>query len=264
MPSDLDLKGPDLRAALERVQQQVRADPSIAKHRIALFELFAVQGEWDRAMTQLNVLGELDASTLAMVQVYGSALRCEALRAAIFEGQKAPLLFGDPEQWMALLIEALRLGAQGRHAESQELRKTAFDAAPAIAGSVDGQAFEWIADGDIRLGPMLEAIIDGRYYWIPFQRIREIRIEKPTGLRDKVWMPAHFAWSNEGESFGLIPTRYPGSEINEEDGIRAGRRTEWVEKYPEVYHGLGQRMLATDAGEYPIMDIRKIELNSRV
>lgn len=262
MPSDIDLKGGDLRSALEQVQQQVRAEPSVARHRILLFQILAVQGEWERAMAQLDVLGELDAGTLALVHVYGAALRCEALRASVFGGDKAPLLFGDPEQWMALLIEALRLGAQGRHAESQELRKAALDAAPPSAGSIDGQAFEWIADGDSRLGPVLEVILEGRYYWIPFQRIREIGIEKPVDLRDKIWMPARFIWSNGGDSAGLIPTRYPGSERSEESAIRLAHRTEWAQKYAEVYHGLGQRMLATDAGEYPIMDVRHVVLSA--
>ena len=30
----------------------------------------------------------------------------------------------------------------------------------------------------------------------------------------------------------------------------------------DVFHGLGQRMLATDTGEYPLLDVRDIMLNS--
>jgi type VI secretion system protein ImpE len=203
----------------------VRNEPSVARHRILIFQLLSVLGEWSRAVTQLDVLGGLDAGTLGLAQSYGAALRCEALRTAIFAGEKAPVVFGDPEQWMALLIEALRLGAQGRHAEAQDLRKAAFDAAPPSPGTIDGEAFEWIADGDTRLGPMLEVILDGRYCWMPFQRIREIRIEKPTDLRDTVWTSARFTWTNGGESAGLIPTRYPGSERSEDTAIRLARRT---------------------------------------
>ena len=56
---------------------------------------------------------------------------------------------------------------------------------------------------------MLEAIINGHYYWIPFQQIQQIQIEEPADLRDVVWMPAHFVWTNGGDAVGLIPTRYP-------------------------------------------------------
>jgi hypothetical protein len=112
-------------------------------------------------------------------------------------------------------------------------------------------AFDWIADADMRLGPVLEAILNGRYYWIPFSRTRRIEIEKPEDLRDLVWMPAHFEFANGGEAVGLIPTRYPGSETSEDGAICLARKTVWQEVSPGVFHGLGQRLLATDKGEYP-------------
>jgi type VI secretion system protein ImpE len=118
-------------------------------------------------------------------------------------------------------------------------------------------------DGDSRLGPVLEAIVNGRYYWVPFHRIRTIRLEEPEDLRDLVWMPAYFTWANEGEAVGLIPTRYPGSESSPDPDIRRARRTEWIEQGAETYSGLGQRMFFTDAGEYSLMDVRRIELESQ-
>ncbi len=81
----------------------------------------------------------------------------------------------------------------------------------ASAGDIDGQPFEWIADADSRLGPVLEAVINGRYYWVPFSRLSRIQIEPPEDLRDMVWMPAHLQFENGGESVALIPTRYQGS-----------------------------------------------------
>jgi type VI secretion system protein ImpE len=142
------------------------------------------------------------------------------------------------------------------------VRGRAFDAAPATPGQMDGQPFQWLADGDTRLGPVLEAIVNGRYYWIPFQNIRSLTIEKPTDLRDLVWMPAYFTWSNGGQTVGLIPTRYPGSELSPDEEIRRARKTTWVEEPGEVYLGLGQRMLVTDAGEYSLMDVRQIAFDA--
>jgi type VI secretion system protein ImpE len=195
-----------------------------------------------------------------MVQTYREALRCEVLRAEIFAGRRSPLVFGEPEEWFALLIEAQRLAGQGAGGEAREMRSRALEAAPTTPGTVDGTPFEWIMDGDSRLGPVLEAIVNGRYYWIPFHRIRAIQIEKPEDLRDLVWMPAHFVWANGGESVGLIPTRYPGSETSADAEIRLGRRTEWVDQGGETFAGLGQRMLFTDSGDYSLMDIRAISL----
>jgi type VI secretion system protein ImpE len=101
----------------------------------------------------------------------------------------------------------------------------------------------------------------GRYWWIPVARIRRIHLEPPTDLRDLVWSAAHFEWANGGEGYGLVPVRYAGSESHEDDGIRMSRRTDWSEVAEGAWHGLGQRMLATDAGEYPWLEVRRIELD---
>lgn len=262
MQADLSLREGNLKESLAQLSEQVRKEPANAKYRIFLFQLLSVMGEWDRANTQLNVMADMDASTLAMVQTYREAVRCEALRADIFAGKRSPLIFGEPANWLALLAQAVRQTASGHFAESGKLREMAFEEAPVTAGEIDGAAFEWIADADTRLGPILEAIVNGRYYWVPFNRISEIVIEKPTDLRDKVWMPASFRMANGGEVVGLIPTRYPGSEKSEDNGIRLAAKTEWAEPAEGSCHGLGQRMLATDAGEYPLMDIRSIKLDS--
>jgi type VI secretion system protein ImpE len=163
---------------------------------------------------------------------------------------------------MALLVEALRLDAISQEAEATALRNQAFELAPATSGCLDGTPFEWISDADSRLGPILEAIVNGRYYWIPFQQIRKIQLEAPTDLRDVVWMPAEFTWLNGGQASGLIPTRYPGSELTDDGLIKLARKTEWTEFSSAVPRGLGQRLLATDTDDYALMDIRKIELNA--
>jgi type VI secretion system protein ImpE len=73
-------------------------------------------------------------------------------------------------------------------------------------------------------------------------------------------MPAYFTWANGGDSAGLIPTRYPGSEASADAEVRRSRRTEWLERPGGAYVGQGQRMLFTDNGEYPLMEVRSITL----
>lgn len=248
--------------ALQSLQAEIRKAPADASLRVFLFQLLAVLGQWERALTQLNVLGEMDATTLPMVQTYREAIRCELLRADVFAGRRSPLVFGDPEPWVALLLEALRLTAEGHPTQAQAVRDRAFEAAAATAGTLDDQPFAWIADADPRLGPMLEAIVNGRYYWIPFQRIQVIALEQPADLRDFVWMPAQFTWANGGETVGLIPARYPGSHASADPLVQLGRKTEWLESEAETCVGVGQRILATDQDEYPLLDIRRIDLYS--
>ncbi len=209
MDAQAILRAGDPHAALAQLKQEVRQAPRDARLRTFLFQLFCIVGEWDRALNQLVVAAELDATAQPMAQAYRAAIRCEILRERVFAGTRSPTVFGDPEPWMPLLIEANRLLAQGNPAQAAPLRDAAFEQAPTTAGSVNGQAFEWIADADQRLGPMLEALVDGKYYWVPFHRLRNVVVEPPADLRDQVWLPVRFTWTNGGESVGFVPTRYP-------------------------------------------------------
>jgi type VI secretion system protein ImpE len=250
----------NLQPVLAKVQDQVRREPANPKHRIFLFQMLAILGQWERALNQLNVLAEMDAGSLPMAQTYREALRCEMLRADVFAGRRSPVIFGDPQPWVALLLEALRLTADGHHPQAAAIREQAFETAPATPGAIDNQPFAWIADADTRLGPILEAIINGRYFWIPFERMASIKLEVPADLRDLVWMPAFFTWANGGETVGLIPARYPGSQASADPLLQLGHKTEWLEPAEGVYLGMGQRMLASDVGEHPLLDVRLLRL----
>lgn len=256
------LREGDLDGCLRELQAQVRRDPSKAAYRVFLFQLLAVTGAWDRALTQLNVVGELDAAALPMVQTYREALQCEALREAVFKGERVPLIFGEPTGWLALLLEALRLDAAGDTGAAAAARAQALDEAPATAGTLNGEPFAWLADADNRLGPTLETVLNGRYYWIPFFRIKRIEIEPPSDLRDRVWMPAVFTWTNDGQAAGLIPTRYPGTLAEKNRALWLAHLTEWIGDDATAARPVGQRMFATDANDYALLDVRTIELVS--
>ncbi len=254
----------DLDQALSTLQAEIRSNPSKSDLRVFLFQLLSVLGQWERAITQLNVAAELDPDSRMLAQMYRTALNCEALRADVFAGKRSPLIFGEPSEWVVRLTQALQLLAKGEHAAAAELRDEAFGAAETVSGRINDQAFEWIADADPRLGPVLEAIIDGKYYWVPFECISELVIEPPQNLRDVVWAPAHFMWTNQGQTVGLIPTRYPGSEQEQDGSFRMARKTDWVDRGSDYFVGIGQRMLATDRGEIPLLEARSISLDHEV
>jgi len=263
------LREGDVDRALLELQDEVRAFPDEPRHRIFLFQLLSVRGQWRRALTQLQVVRDLDPAAIAMVRTYESVLQCEALRERVFAGEKTPLILGDPEPWIAELVEALRLSAQGGAKAARGLREHALEEAPVSAGTLtcadphqptgeQETEFEWLADADSRLGPVLEAIINGRYYWVPIGRIKHLSIDPPEDLRDLVWLPARFLWVNEGEAVGMIPTRYVGSEQSEDGQICLARKTEWRQPSDGVYEGMGQRLLATDQSDYAILNVRQI------
>jgi type VI secretion system protein ImpE len=256
------LKEGDARRALQLLTDQVRQHPQDAKLRVFLFQLLCITGQWERALNQLNVTLELDAATLPMVQTYREAIACETLRLQVFAGQRAPMLFGEPEPWIALLIEALLREGRGDADDARRLREQALEQAPPSSGRIDDRPFAWIADADGRLGPTLEAVINGRYVWLPWNRLAKVDIEPPQDLRDRVWMPAHFEFVNGGEVVGLIPTRYPDTDLAAGDFLALALRTDWREVGPGTFVGLGQRLLVTDVDEFGLMDVRSVVIDA--
>lgn len=247
--------------ALEALQKRVKSNPSDAGERMFLFQLLAVLGQWERSANQLKVAGGLDAGLLILVELYRHAIEAEIVRAKVFSGEATPVLIGEPSAWTALLLESLRLSGGGSHEPAAELREQALEQATACAGTVNGEPFEWIADMDSRLGPCLELIVEGRYLWAPFDRVRSLKLEPPADLRDAVWGQAIVTWTNGGQSPALVPARYPLTE-SDDDTIRLSRRTQWHEPVPGTYLGSGQRMLATNAGEYPLFEIRELSFEA--
>jgi type VI secretion system protein ImpE len=258
--ADEALAGGDLDGALATLQDSIRAKPDDAKLRIFLFQLLCVLGDWNRAITQLKLCAQMDASAIPMAQTYREAIICEVFREKVFAGEKDPLVFGEPEEWVALLIEANKLLAQGKPAEATALRDRAFDAAPATAGEMDGEAFEWIADADMRLGPVLETIVNGRYFWLPFAAISSLKIEEPADLRDAVWTAGTMTLQNGGEHVVLIPTRYPGTAQSADPSQKLARSTDWQDAGSETFTGLGQRLLTTEGGDKALMDLRHLQM----
>jgi type VI secretion system protein ImpE len=155
------LRAGELPACLAELQAEVRRNPAEPRPRIFLAQLLMVLGEWDRALTQLNVIAEMDATAIPMTRTYAAAIQCERLRASILAGERSPLIFGDPEPWLALVVQGLAALSAGRPQQADAIRAEAFGAAPATAGSLNGTAFEWIADADSRLGPVLEVLLNG-------------------------------------------------------------------------------------------------------
>jgi type VI secretion system protein ImpE len=255
------LKEGDLAGALQALQQAVRSNPADANLRVFLFQLLLVAGSWERALNQLNVVGDLDPTALPMVQTYRELLGCEVLREKVFEGLRQPLVFGEPARWIALAFEAVKLIARGEAQRAVEVRDEAYADAPAISGMINGDPFEWIADADTRIGPFLEVIVNGGFYWVPFDRVARIELSPPEDLRDLVWAPANITWANAGEAVGFIPTRYPGTIDDTDPDHLLGRRTDWEEVAADTFLGRGQRVLTTDSGEYSLLEITTLELD---
>lgn len=254
------IKAGRLDEALAASQALVRSRPGDGPARVQLFQMYALIGQWSKALDQLGVACELNAKDyMVIAQVGGRALNAMAFRDEVFAGRREPKVLGEPEEWVGQMLQAVKLNAAGNARAAADLRARALEAAPAIPGRINGEPFEWLADADQRFGPIIELILENGYYWVPMGRIAELKLDPPEHLHDLVFTPVNVRWSNGGEAIGMIPVRYPGSEACPDGAIRLARATRWSDD-AEAPFGLGQRLLASDQGEYPLLEVRNVQL----
>lgn len=246
MDADQLLRDGDLEGARTALVETVRNDPSDARARMFLFQLLAVAAEWDKARTHLEALARISPEAQMLASVYNMAIKAEAQRANIFAGrERMPVIRG---QWADGLADAIMHYANGRTDEGRAARDAALDAAPDTPGQLDGVKFDWITDADSRFGPTFEVIIQARYGLVAFSEVSRLESEGPRDLRDTVWLPVQIAFQQGQSVAGLMPTRYPGSELSDDPALRLGRGTSWQTGVGGDT-GLGQHLLAVSQGE---------------
>ena len=101
----------DLDLALSTLQDQIRKAPERADLRVFLFQLLCIQGQWARALNQLDVAAELDAATIPMVRAL--AARVDELMHSIRD--KAPK--ADPTT--IAVLACMHFAGQLRLAETE-------------------------------------------------------------------------------------------------------------------------------------------------
>ncbi len=260
MPLEFEdqFKQGDLSAALSSLQGEIRKKPGDPKLRLFLFQLLCVLGEWGRAQTQLRTVSDLGDEYKILAPQFEPILLAALLRDEVFAGKRTPLVIGEPAEYVSQFIQALKLDADGDFAGAARLRETALESAPARSGTLNGKTFDWMMDADARMGPIIEAVIDGKYCWLPIESIKIWSSEPPSDVRDFVWQPASMKLVNEGEIFAHIYTRYPGTEKSEDGALKLARRTEWIDNGQGVQYGLGQRVFATSEEDVPMLEVLNV------
>lgn len=247
----------DIAGTVEILRDRLRASPDDQRARMFLFQILCVEGAWEKARTQLKVLAQLSPEAQMLAVVYNQAIDGEIARAAACGGIAVPPLLHASPSWAIELAHAFAAGA----GEAAEMRERAFNGAPDTPGTIDGQAFEYLFDGDSRFGPAFEVIIAGRWGLIPFCAVEEVKTEGPVDLRDLVWLPAEIRLREGASVAALLPARYPATEREEDGELRLARRTDWREA--NGVRGLGQRVWTTSAGrDIGILSFRNIRFTA--
>ena len=223
-----------LNEAIAALGGEVRDNPTDTQRRTFLFELLCFAGEHDRAEKHLNLLAEQSPQAKLGAVLYFSALHAERLRTDMFRKKDFPT---------------------GSSSEDEE----------DIKGALNGKAFASIEDSDPRIGQRLEVFAAGAYLWIPFKHIVSIEMEAPKRVRDLLWIPTLVrtgpAFKDKELGEVLTPVLSPLSFEDADTNVKLGRLTDWRQTGDEVVP-VGQKTLLVDGEDIPILEVRKIELQT--
>ena len=222
-----------LEEAVRALSAELRDNPTNARRRTFLFELLCFAGQYDRAEKQLDALAQGSNDTELGALVYRSALHAERTRQDTFRKKEYP----EP--------------------------RTDSSGAGSPPGMLNGKPFQSLSDADPRIGARLEVFAGGNYLWLPFEHLASIEMQSPRRLRDLLWIPAlvrtgpGFRSTDLGEV--LLPVLSPFAWQHADDSVRLGRETRWEEDENGDSLPVGQKMLLVDDGEFPFLELRKLE-----
>jgi type VI secretion system protein ImpE len=252
----------NLAGAIDSITQDVKSRPADVPARIFLFELLCFAGDYDRAEKHLDVIGHQKEEMLIGTTVYRQLLKAEKVRRNVFCGDSLPGFLMDPPGYVSLYLESIKLARGSAPEKARILLEKAMELVPQISGKADGKAFDEFEDSNIFTGPFLEIMAGENYSWLPFEEIKQIELGKPEQLRDLIWARANveLRGGKLGEVF--VPVLYPCTSDDQDDSVKLGRITKWIEMGSGLTRGAGQRLFLAGGQEKAILEIAEISFES--
>jgi len=252
-----------LSAAIDQLNQEVRAAPTNAQKRIFLFELLCFYGDLERAERQLDALVQVlgDAKSEIGVQAYRNVLEAEKHRQKFFKQGGRPKFLVEAPLYADLHLQALQELRNGHPAESLVLLNQSERVRSQVHGRIGAAAFQNFRDADDLIAPFLEIIVGSDYGWLPFEHIKRIQMDAPKKLRDLMWIEAKIELHQGALGEVFLPVLYVASYEEPNESIKLGRLTEWKAKAEDLLIGVGQKTFLADDQEQPILGIREIEFD---
>lgn len=249
----------DMRKAL---LAQLADSPEKMHLRWRLFQILCLQGEWKRALRQLQTCTILGFISKPTAQALRCLIRAEQQRSAVLAGKSpAKWLEDQCPVWAQDFLEALTVTTKGDIADADMIRTEAFKAVPDMTGKIADQPFTWITDTDTRMGPVFELLIDTELRYVPFHKISHMQWQAPKGLLDLIWTPVVVTLHNGTTLDTYMPARYAVDDSHS-DAEKMSRMTSWNTMGETAVIGQGQKVWMTDQGEFSVLTLRHLTMHT--
>ena len=278
-------------AALSAVKDQ----PGEFDVRWELAELLCMAGDLTRADRQLDVLETLDAEAgellqtmceggmqmaariselsedtrdrlrrLQGVRAFRQLIRADRSRQELFAAGRPPEFLSQPGELIETLLKVTVELRNGGVAAAADLLLGIETSRSPLPGSCDGEPFTDIRDVDAVTQCCFELLTtNGSYCWLPYNTIKSIEFRSCETPRDVLWRSGRFELNNGDTGEGYFPMIYPGSDVATDEQLRVGKCADWIELDKGFCRGVGGRVLELGEVFKPLINISKIEFESR-
>ena len=221
----------NLADALTAANAAVRKTPTDIGARVLLAELLVFAGNIERADVVLDACADLDPTAALVVAEFRQLLRGETARRQLFSEGRVPEFLGEPTAAQRLSLAAVVALRGGDTQEAGKLAAQAEEVRGHATGTVRGETFDDMRDGDDLLASCFEVITTtGKYFWIPPQRVMLIECHPMKRPRDLYWRRASMQVSGGPDGDVYLPMIYPpmaSAAAALTDALRLGRATDW-------------------------------------
>jgi type VI secretion system protein ImpE len=251
-----------LQPALEAANAAVRKAPSDLGARILLAEILIFVGNLERADVVLDAAGEADPEAAMVVAEFRQLLRGEMARRQLRRDGRVPEFLGEPTDTQRLQLAALVALRANELAEAARLTAEAEAGRPHVTGFSGDTAFDDFRDADDLCAGSLEVLTTtGKYFWIPVERVMTLEFHPPKRPRDLLWRRASMSVRDGPDGDVYLPAIYGNDDPAQDDSLRMGRATDWVELPGAPVRGVGQRIFLVGEEAVGIMDLTTMEFD---
>lgn len=245
--------------AVQAQLAEVRDNPADPDRRLFLVELLLFAGDLARAERQADLIKDhytRPEQQLAYTEIL-QLVRSESARRAVFLTGARPKFFGEVPEHVELRLQALQALREGRPADAKELILKADEASLPVNFTLNGKPVANLADADDRLGPILEVIGKGEYFWLPVEQIVELTLAGPKTPRDLYWAGGKLELADAtGDVY--LPVLYPLTGQHASESVKLGRETAWSDgDGPTTGAGLKVFLAGDDA--VSLLDFRELK-----
>jgi type VI secretion system protein ImpE len=248
--------------AIQAATEAVKRNPTDTSVRGLLVQLLCFAGELERADAQLNTIGVQQTEALLGVALIRQLIRAEQARQQFYSEGRLPEFLQDPPPHLKLHLEASIRVREGNLTEALSLVTQAEEQRPRVTGRCNGEAFEGLRDLDDLTSCFFETLTsNGKYYWVPFERIERVEFRKPEKPVDLLWRRCRMIVRQGPDGEVFLPSLYAGSASQSDNALRLGRATDWRDRDGEPVRGIGQRILLFGDTDRPILELSEVEIN---